>query len=234
MNDFYTTVNNQLKSAFCGWIKWDWLFYLTCLFVLILSTIILNGSRLSLLIACCSITGAVFNAKLFRVCFVFYLISTVLYAFVAYQNRFYGEFFLDVFYLFPVYIYGLFFWRRNAPQRGKTGIANLKTKQLILIVFIGIILILFYGYILLILGSLLPYVNSFATFVCATAAYLAAKKIRQQWLFWILYSITVMYIWMTTLSGSTAQVPLFIVNMIFIIINIIGYRNWSKMQNIIS
>ena len=234
MNGFFDAFSREIKSSLNKWKRFDWIFYLTCLTLLISSAIIFDSSRLSLLIACSSLTGAMLNAKMVKYCFIFYLFSTVMYTYVAFHNRFYGEFILYAFYLFPVYIYGLACWSRNAHKRFISKILDLRLRDWLILCGIGIVVTWGYGYILAKMGSLLPFVNSFATFACATAAYLAAKKIKQQWIFWLLYSMAGVFIWMTTLDNGTAQLPLLFVNMIFIVVNIIGYRNWIIMQKHLS
>lgn len=234
MTSYFTCFIAEIKSVFNS-LKWyEKTYYFFALFCLVLVTIIFKGDYFPLFVSLCSITASILNAKSFWYCFYFFAFTAFSYSFLAFENRFYGEFILNLFFLFPVYMRGIFRWRFKKNQQIILEISDLSFKQMLLLVLLGVAVTGIYGYVLRQIGSALPYFNALATFACATAAILATKRIIQQWYFWFLYTFALIVIWAYSLTSGTAQISFLILNILFIGFNWIGYINWYRLKKYLS
>jgi nicotinamide mononucleotide transporter len=199
--------------------------------ILLLSfiTIAFHGSYIALFSAISSIIAAALNGKMIRQCFWFYILGGLSYIIIAYQSRLYGEVILYIFYQIPICIRGLVFWKKSAEKRVVVEVFSLAKKQYVIIAVLAVGITIGYGYVLSLLGTNLPYLNSLATFCLVTASYLAAKKYKEQWFFWMSYTLVLIVIWFFVVQNDITMFPFFSLGFIFIGINLIGMRSWNRM-----
>jgi len=234
MTSYSARIIDEIKSVYDR-LKWyERTYYFFALICLVAATIYFKGDYFPLFVSVCAMTASVLNAKLIRYCFYFYAFTVFAYSFLAFENRFYGEFILNLFFLFPIYLRGILRWRLNSHKQVIVEIFDLTHMQMGLIALAGVAVTGGYGYILQQIGSAVPYFNAFATFACATAAILATKRIMQQWFFWFLYTFALIVIWAYSLINGTAQISIFVVNILFLGFNWIGFANWYNLKKYLS
>lgn len=197
--------------------------------LLIILMIIVQANFFSMISASLAIIASALNSKMIRNCFWFYILSGLSYIVIAYQNKLYGEVLIYIIYQIPMYIRGLIFWGKSEKNKEATVLFSLKRKHYLVIALLGIIATVGYGYVLTIFGTNLAYLNSLATFCLITATFLAAKKYKQQWLFWMIYTLVLIAVWGFVAFSDIKLLPSFVVGFIYIGINIMGMRNWNNM-----
>ena len=220
----------EIKSVYSRFKWYEKAYYFFGLICLVAVTVYFKGDYFPLLVSVCGITASVLNAKLVWYCFYFFAFTVVSYSILALENQFYGEFILNLFFLFPVYLRGIFRWKYKGHEQAIVKISDLTHKQSGLIVLLGVAVTGGYGYVLQQIGSAMPYFNALATFACATAAILAIKRIMQQWYFWFLYTFALIVIWAYSLTNGTAQISILVLNILFLGFNWIGFTNWYKLK----
>jgi nicotinamide mononucleotide transporter len=153
------------------------------------------------------------------------LLTSALYIVVFFKSALYASMALQVYYVF-ISIYGWYFWLRgkNTNNKSQATVQNISRK---LLVRIGIVTILIYGFILFILinfsDSDVPFMDSLTTSLSITATWMLARKYIENWLIWIFVDIVSsgLYIyknlWPTVILFSVYTVMAFI-----------GYVEWKK------
>ena len=158
---------------------------------------------------------------------IFGILSAALYAWVYADSGFYAGMVLQGYYV-AVSIYGWIHWSLKTGKDqdgGKPGlpVSRLKTRLLIVLVLVWLFLWILFATILdHFTDSTIPYWDAFTTAGGAVATWMIARKILEQWFFWIVVdSISIgLYIW----QGLYVTSALFV---LYIIMAIYGYREWK-------
>ncbi|MGC9344802.1 MAG: nicotinamide riboside transporter PnuC, partial [Bacteroidales bacterium] len=124
----------------------------------------------------------------------FGIITSILYTWVFFESRLFADMSLQVYYFF-ISIYGWYYWLKGNGKGksddnggGKHEIPVRRIKQPVL--FISLLIIVFLtmasGYFLkAYANSSLPYWDAFTTSASVVATWMLARKLIENWLFWI-------------------------------------------------
>lgn len=209
----------------------EYSFYAICLIIIFVLSLIYKSNIFELISTILGLCAVILNSKKEPKCFFIYIFYVSIYGVISFFRKQYGEAILNICYNLPMYlftIYNLFIKKKK--QKNET-INNLKKKQLFIIIIFIIFFSILYSLFLNFIGSNLPYFNALATSFCIVSVYLASKMIKEQWIFWILYSIVLTYIWYSNylIDGETGILYL-VLNIIYIVLNIKGYITWIKIE----
>ena len=154
------------------------------------------------------------------------LVSTVIYTVIFYDVYLWMDALLQVYYLAKA-VYGWCCWRKTFPANDNINNTTLAIQSWPLLFHIKIILLL--SACSLAIGWLMenytptdfPYLDSATTVFAVFATYLVAKKVLENWLYWIVIDIVSIYLYIE--KGLKPTVVLF---GIYVIIAIVGYIFW--------
>ncbi|MGL4741815.1 MAG: nicotinamide riboside transporter PnuC [Sarcina sp.] len=158
----------------------------------------------------CAVTGvltSVYQARGEIIVYLFILINTVTYAWIAYTSALYGQIIQNIIMLLPIQIYGLIAWKKNAAKGDghQIEIRKFTAKNWIITI---ICLVIFWGVYYVFLdylpqiihaifgGKMIPPdpsvgMDSLTTVLTVTAMFLTSKRYVEQWWFWIFCNIGV-------------------------------------------
>jgi nicotinamide mononucleotide transporter len=186
----------------------------------------ISGNWIEVAAAVVSITYVILAIRQFVWFWFFGILSAGLYAWVYGHSGFYAGMALQAYYA-VISIYGWYHWSvkgKDSPARGPLPVIRLTGRLLVRLVLAWLILWLLIGFVLDgMTDSTIPFYDAFATSGGIVATWMLARKILEQWLFWVVidtFSIG-LYLW----QGLYVTTILYIV---YIIMAIIGYRQWKK------
>ena len=154
----------------------------------------------------------------------FGILTSLFYIYVFFSAGFFADMSLQIYYFF-ISIYGWYHWLKGSSGNDKTlRVSSISGKEWLIYIIITIILTLLTGVILSHLrGSNLPYWDAFTTSASIVATWMLARKIIENWLWWIL--IDIVSLGMYLYKGLYPTVILFAV---YIAMAFIGYMQWKK------
>ena len=127
-----------------------------------------------------------------------------------------------LFYLFMAF-YGLYSWNK----KNETNIISINAKTHIKLIIIGLLLTFLLGYYLTIYTSAAsPLIDSFTTIFSIMSTFMVAKKILENWIYWIIIDIVSIQLYISR--------DLYLTGLLFLIYSIIaiyGYFTWAKRFN---
>lgn len=172
-------------------------------------------------IAVCSALIYVFLAsKGKRICFVFGLISSSIYIYIATELKFYFDSFINAYYVFMSF-YG---WAQWGKSHSENFIKSFNRSSFLKIILVGIVISLTLGFIAKnISNANLPYWDATTTVFSLIATWLVVKKVLENWLIWIVVDFIAMFMYFQ--KGLIFTAILFL---IYTIIAIVGYFTWKK------
>jgi len=158
----------------------------------------------------------------------FGILTSLLYVYVFYNSRFFADMSLQIYY-FVISFYGWYYWIRGGKSKSVSNdnvlkVSRLKLKMFVILILATIILTIISGYILSeYTKSDLPWLDAFTTSASIVAMWMLARKILENWLFWIIIDIVSMGMYIY--KGLFPTVILFFV---YSSVAIIGYYEWRK------
>jgi len=157
------------------------------------------------------------------------LVMVSMYIWVYFDSGFYADMSLQMYY-FVISIYGWLFWmfgkKRQAESNAKKDIPVTKLTRKSLIVSALISLVLFVGIYLILkylTDSTIPVGDAFTTALSFVATWMLARKILENWLFWIVVDIVSVGLYIYKGLYPTAALFAFLT-----IMAVIGFFAWKK------
>jgi len=184
-----------------------------------------------------SIVSTIFIAKGFVYAPAIDMIPSILYCFICFQEKFYGEIIVYLGVIVPMGIATIIKWFANRDDKYKefVKINKMSKKEYIIVVIVSIIsLFCVYG-LLYVLNTSQIIFNTFTLVLVAIAGYLTFRRSPYYSIAYILYDLVCLVMWILTIStmGST-YLPTIISCFIMLLGDIYGLYWWrvcEKKQN---
>lgn len=156
-------------------------------------------------------------------CWYCALFSTTIFTFLFWDVSLLMESALNVYYMIMA-IYGWHQWKFGGNKKCGVFISTLTLRENILIINVILIVTLVSGWLLSQYTSAAwPYVDSFTTWASVVTTFMVAKKILENWLYWLVIDSISIPLYIDRGLYLTA-----ILFMVYIVIVIIGYLNWRQ------
>ncbi|MDC1211035.1 nicotinamide riboside transporter PnuC [Porticoccaceae bacterium] len=149
--------------------------------------------------------------------------STAIYVWIYRDVSLYMESALNLYYM-AMAVYGWYQWQRGGDQNTGLSISRWNRSQHIRAVLLIAAATAISGYMLdTNSDARLPYLDSFTTWAAVLTTVMVARKVIDNWLYWIVINGASIYLcWDRELYQTAALLVLYIV------LSVIGYRLWLK------
>ena len=155
-------------------------------------------------------------------------IQNFTYTVLAFQNKFYGEVFEQIFYIVTM-IWGMVAWARNM-HTNEDGTQDVNTRKFGLAEWLftiaGVVIgTWLFGRVLVAMGAAQPYTDAATNVMALFAQILMVKRYREQWALWLLIDVFCIKMWWV--AGNWSMVAMYVAwtaNCIY------GWMNWTKLN----
>ncbi|WP_258238685.1 nicotinamide riboside transporter PnuC [Arcobacter sp. F2176] len=150
-------------------------------------------------------------------------LSTLIYTILFFDVSLLMDSFLNVYYLIMA-VYGWYSWKYGGKEEQELEVVTYGVTQNIKIIILLCAVSLILGYIMTnYTTASFAYMDSFTTVFAIFATFLLAKKVLENWIYWIVIDAVSIYIYIQKSLNLTAL--LFI---IYTILAFIAYKNWKE------
>lgn len=223
---------NLLKRYFSDWDLYEkiWLFLFT--FIIIGLSVYWKDSLIGILASLTGIWCVVLVAKGKIANYYFGIVNVLAYAYVAFNQQYYGEVMLNMFYFFPMQFIGIYLWKKKrlSTKKDDVKVIYMTNKQRILWSLITISATILYGFVLKRLGGNLPFIDSSSTVMSVIAMILMVFVFVEQWVLWILVDIVSIIMWFTVMIKGGNDVAVLVMWIAFLVNAVYGLYNWIKLE----
>jgi len=223
---------NLVKRYFSDWDLYEkiWLFLFT--FIIIGLSVYWKDSLIGILASLTGIWCVVLIAKGKIANYYFGIINVLAYAYVAFNQQYYGEVMLNMFYFFPMQFIGIYLWKKKSLSTKKDAVkvVYMTNKQRILWSAITIVTTILYGFVLKKLGGNLPFIDSSSTVMSVIAMILMVFVFVEQWVLWILVDIVSIIMWVAVMMNGGSDVAVLVMWIAYLVNAIYGLYNWIKLE----
>ena len=224
-----SAVRSYLKSEIRGWKAWElaWLALATA--VILGLSIYWKDNWVSLTAALTGVWCVILTGKGKRSSFILGMVNVVLYAWVAFQAKYYGEVMLNMLYYVPMNVVGWIAWKKHMNEdTGEVKKTKLSLKGSALIYGLTAVAIVGYGLVLKAMGGALPYIDSMSTVVSVTAQILSVKRLREQWVLWIVVDIVTVIMWAVNFARGGETIATLAMWSVYLVNAFIMFVKWDR------
>lgn len=177
------------------------------------------------LAASLGILYVIFAAKESIWCWPMAFMSTIIYTVLFWEGQLPMQALLNFYYM-GMAVYGFMLWRKHDDSGETLKISTRPLKFHLLFIGSGLILSYLIAQYLISLGTRLPYLDAGVMVFSIMTTVLMAKKIMENWLYWIVIdSAAIALYWQT---GFYVTIIMFIV---YLVLAVYGYKSWRKLHN---
>ena len=170
-----------------------------------------------------SIAYLLFALKENSLCWYCAFVSTAIYTWIFGDVRLYMESLLNAYYLVMA-VYGWYQWRKGGASHQGIQITCWGIQQHARAIVAVVLISVISGYLLTEnTEARLPYLDSFTTWGAVLTAWMVARKILENWLYWVVIDAASIYLYLDRELYQTAT--LFI---LYVILAVVGYISWRK------
>ncbi len=154
-------------------------------------------------------------------CWVAAFLSTAIYTVVFWNVSLVMESALNVFYM-GMAVYGWMQWTRGGDEPG-VAIHTWSGWTHVRVIAAVLILTAVVGSLISGTGAARPYVDSFTTVASVVTTFMVARKVLENWLYWIV--IDVISIWLYLDRGLESTAGLFA---LYVVLAVVGFVQWRR------
>jgi len=165
-------------------------------------------------------------AKESQWCWLFAFFSTVIYTVLFWEGQLPMQALLNFYYM-GMAVYGYWLWQKHGKAEDNLTITSWGWRHNAIFIFIGLAISAMVTYYLQTSAqSQSPALDAYTTVFAVMNTWLMAKKILQNWLYWVVIDAAAVVLYIETAYYATAA--LFVLNTI---LAIAGYISWVKLRN---
>lgn len=217
-----------IQNECSNWTKFEVIWLLLSTLVIIGISIKLRDNTMGIIASLCAIWYSLLAGKGKLSCYLFGIINTLLYGYISYKHRLYGEVMLNWGWYLPMMFVGIFCWRKNLDKEQIIVKTDLSWFNRIVFLVATCCAIVAYTYILKTLKGSQPILDSATTILSITAMILTVKRCIEQWILWTIINILSIYMWLKVYLTVGNEVAILLMWILSLINGIIFFVQWAK------
>ena len=149
--------------------------------------------------------------------------STAIYVYIFGDVSLYMESALNVYYM-GMAVYGWLQWQNGGANHSGVEIVRWTAKHHIVCILVILIASVISGYLLSVnTDARLPYLDSFTTWASVLTTVMVARKVLENWLYWIVINSVSIYLYIDRDLDQTAAMFT-----LYLVLSVLGYVAWKK------
>ena len=221
-------IKNFIAGECSGWKKAEVIWLIFCCVSVILLSLKMGDNVTGIISAVTASMYTVIAGKGKVSCYLFGIINTLLYGWISYKMRLYGEVMLNWGWYLPMMFTGFFCWNRKQNQKHVVRKTRLTLKGRCIAAFSNVCGIAVYAVILHAMNGRSPVLDSTTTILSVTAMILTVKRCIEQWLIWTIVNIISIIMWLKVYLDSGNSAASLLMWCIALANGIIFFITWSR------
>lgn len=217
------------KTELKGWGKYERVLFPLGILVIILLSVLINDSKIALLSAICGISYTIIAGKGKLSCYLFGIVSTLCYSYIAFKNNLFGNFALNLLYYLPMQFIGIYNWGKNLNKKTNEIVkTTLGWKPFLYYLLGAIVLSLIVACWLSLSGDSSPLADAIATVFSVLGLYLTVRRCIEQWCVWTIVNGFSILMWIKAYIAGSHCFTTIIMWFIYFILGIYFWQAWYK------
>lgn len=222
-------VKQLIRNELSGWKFWEVGWLITACLVIMGLSMYWQDTVIGIISATTGVACVVCTGKGKLSAYAFGLINVILYAYISYQAKYYGEVMLNVLYYLPMEFYGFYVWNKHMDNdTHEVKKRQMKASGKMIMILAVVLGTVGYGLALRSLGGALPFVDALSTVVSVVAMIVSVKMYMEQWILWIIVDVVSVIMWAVAFVNGNDSIATLLMWIIYLGNAIIMYFKWAK------
>lgn len=223
-----------IYNYFKDWNLFEKLYLFVGIVVVILTSIIFNGTIIDSLYTVTYLTTAILMSKGKVESYFIGIISVFFYGIVSYNQGYYGELLITIFLTFPMMIIGIVSWLKHQDKdEDVVIISSLPKKEIVFAFSSQLILFWVYYFLLKAFNTDLLMISSLSIVTSVLATYFEARRSELSLFCYVANDLILITLWMIPIiNGVTSLISVLIGPMLLLVNDIYGSYNWKRLKDI--
>ena len=197
--------------------------------LLFVNAVFFKDSIAALISAFFGITYTILAGKGRPYCYLFGLVGSGFYVYLAFRNALWGNLILYAAYYIPMQILGFFRWQKHLKSNKSEIIKiSLKQSERIRFMFISFLFTILTIIILIFTGDKSPFIDGITTVFSVAGMYLTVRRAIEQWVVWILVNGLSAVMWFKIAIGGEKVYSTVLMWSVYFVLAIYFYICWRK------
>ena len=222
-------VKQCLSSELHGWKKSEILWLIVASFVILFLSLYWGENLVGIISALTGVWCVILTGMGRRSSYVFGIVNVILYAWIAFGAKYYGDVMLNLLYFLPMSFIGFFEWGRHlSSSGGEVEKRRLPLKNTVLVFLVTGAAVFGYGLVLKKLKGSLPFVDSCSTVLSIVAQILCNRRYAEQWLLWIVVDVVTVIMWIFAFFNGGESIATLLMWSVYLLNAVFMYIRWEK------
>lgn len=218
-----------IKKELTGWKKIEVVWLCLAVAVTVGLSLYWKDNIIGILAATTGVMCVVLTGKGKISSYIFGMVNTVLYAYISFGAKYYGEVMLNLLYYVPMNVVGWILWKKNMNEESNEVVKErLTLKWQVIVVLVSAAGIYLYGLLLKVLGGSLPFVDSMSTVLSVVAQILCVKRLMEQWVIWIVVDVVTVIMWAINFANGGENIATLIMWSVYLLNAIFMFVKWYR------
>ena len=190
-----------------------------------------SGDYLSLFASLVGVTALVFNAKGNPIGQALIILFSLLYGFISYTCRYYGEMITYLAMTAPMAVAALVSWLKNQSEgkKGEVKINSIAVKEYLFAACLSLAVSVAFYFLLRFLNTANLLWSTISVFTSFYAAYLTFRRVPLFALAYAANDLVLIVLWIKATLTDRGYLSVLVCFFVFLINDIYGYINWKKL-----
>ena len=224
-------MKNLFIEQFKGWRLQEIAWLIFCISAIFGFSLYFGDNAIGTTAAITGMAYTILAGKGKAACFLFGIINTPIYAYMAFNAGYYGDFALNAYYFIMMFP-GLYVWLKNSSSDPEEGIkrTRLSTKKRILLSILIIGFILPVWFTLEKLDGSNPLCDAATNVLSIAAMILTIRRAIEEWILWIIVNIIEIIMWYNAWINGDGAISLLLMWLLFLINGIYLLNLWLHIE----
>lgn len=223
------TIVEFIKKELTGWKKTEIIGISFIFAIIIINAFVLNDSKIAIISAFCGMMYTIIAGKGKISCYLFGLMGSGFYSYLAFKNGLYGNVALYMGYYIPMQICGIFQWKKHLKKEtNEIFKTKLSAKECISVLLVSSVLCAISIFILYYIEDTHPVIDGIVTSLSLAGMYLTVKRSIEQWIVWGAVNLLSLIMWILVIITGVKVYSTALMWFVYLILAVYFYIEWNK------
>lgn len=223
----------KLENPFKRLSKFEWILWLTSVAVTIASYLVNRDGVLNLIASLLGATALIFVAKGLVIGQAMCIVFALLYGYISYECRYFGEMITYIFMSGPMAVFSLITWLKNPYENGGGEVKvrkRLLPRDITIMVILSILVTTVFHFVLKYFNTANLLLSTISITTSFLACWLTMLRSPYYALAYALNDIVLIGLWVSVLITDLSYLPIVICFVVFLANDIYGFYNWKRIS----
>jgi len=223
-------INEMIKKIFGQWNIAESIFYVAGLALIITMSICFKASWISAVAGIFGLSCVLFAAKGKIICVFLTWGMIVFYSILSFQNKYYGEVFINLCMMFPMTIIQLVAWIKNLGKDYVVKVNSITKKEIIIVSIVALIAFVIFYFVLKVLNTSQLIFSTISIVTSVLATYFQSRRSKYGFLSFLFNDSVLCVLWAMATLQDIKNISMLIAVALYVVCDIYGFISWGIMQ----